>query len=132
MIWKLEGSIMDNIKSPTFANGKICYIELPSANIAESSSFYKKVFGWEIHTRSDGSIAFNDTVKEVSGTWRLDRKPITDLGILVHIMVDDMQTTIKAVIDNGGIIVQPVGLELPEITARFSDPTGNVLGLFQQ
>ncbi len=39
---------------------------------------------------------------------------------------------LKAVIDNEGKIVQPVGMEAPEITARFSDPTGNIIGLFQQ
>ena len=33
---------------------------------------------------------------------------------------------------NGGKIVQPVGVDAPEITARFSDPAGNVLGLYQQ
>jgi hypothetical protein len=35
------------------------------------------------------------------------------------------------VIANGGKIVQPVGADAPEITARFSDPAGNVLGLYQ-
>ncbi len=123
---------MDNQTHPTFANGKICYIELPSRDINESSSFYNKVFGWEIRTRGDGSIAFDDAVNEVSGTWRTDRKPSTALGLLIHIMVDDIEATIKAVIDNGGKIIQPVGKETPEITARFSDPTGNILGLFQQ
>jgi len=28
--------------------------------------------------------------------------------------------------------VQPVGVDAPEITARFRDPGGNVLGLYQQ
>jgi uncharacterized protein len=28
--------------------------------------------------------------------------------------------------------VQPIGADAPEITARFSDPAGNVLGLYQQ
>jgi uncharacterized protein len=123
---------MDNQTHPTFANGKICYIELPSRDNNESSSFYNKVFGWKIRTRGDGSVAFDDAVNEVSGTWRTDRKPSTELGLLVHIMVDDIEATIKAVIDNGGKIVQPVGMEAPEITARFCDPTGNILGLFQQ
>ena len=123
---------MNTQTHPTFGNGKICYIELPSRDINESSSFYNKVFGWEIRTREDGSIAFDDAVNEVSGAWRTDIKPSTVSGLLVHIMVDDIEATIKAVIGNGGKIVQPVGLEAPEITARFSDPTGNILGLFQQ
>src|SRR5689334_9987715 len=113
---------------PTFGNGKICYIELPSRNVAESSSFYNKVFGWAIRTRSDGSIAFDDIVNEVSGTWKTDRKPSSELGLLVYIMVDDIETSIKAVIENGGKIVQAVGMDAPEITARFTDPTGNILG----
>lgn len=123
---------MDKQTHPTFANGKICYIELPSRDINESASFYNKVFGWQIRTRGDGSVAFDDGVNEVSGTWRTDRKPATELGLLVHIMVDDIEATISTVIDNGGKIVQQVGMEAPEITARFSDPTGNILGLFRQ
>jgi len=33
---------------------------------------------------------------------------------------------------NGGEIVQPIGADAPEITARFRDPAGNVLGLYQE
>jgi len=29
-------------------------------------------------------------------------------------------------------IAQPIGPDAPEITARFRDPAGNVLGLYQQ
>lgn len=123
---------MENANHPTFGNGKICYIELPSRDISESSSFYKRVFGWKIRTRSDGSVAFDDAVNEVSGTWRTDRKPVAELGFLIYIMVDDIQATIKLIIANGGQIVQSVGMDAPEITARFSDPAGNILGLFQQ
>jgi len=87
---------METPNAPTFANGKICYIELPSRDIHESSSFYNNVFGWKIRTRDDGSIAFDDGVNQVSGTWRIDRKP-SELGLLVHIMVDDIEASMKAV-----------------------------------
>ena len=30
---------------PTYANGKICYIEMPATDIARSADFYKRVFG---------------------------------------------------------------------------------------
>jgi predicted enzyme related to lactoylglutathione lyase len=123
---------MPNQSHPTFANGKICYIELPSRDINESSSFYNKVFGWQIRTRDDGSVAFDDAVGEVSGTWRTDRYPSKEVGLLVHIMVDDIEATINAIAENGGKTVQPVGIDSPEITARFSDPTGNIFGLYQQ
>jgi predicted enzyme related to lactoylglutathione lyase len=47
-------------------------------------------------------------------------------------MVDNVAATIDAVVANGGVIVQPVGADAPEITARFKDPAGNVLGLYQE
>lgn len=47
-------------------------------------------------------------------------------------MVDSVAATIEAVIANGGKIVQPIGMDPPEITARFSDPAGNILGLYQE
>jgi predicted enzyme related to lactoylglutathione lyase len=47
-------------------------------------------------------------------------------------MVDDINAAIDLVIANGGVIVEPVGMDAPEITARFSDPAGNIMGLYKQ
>ena len=47
-------------------------------------------------------------------------------------MVDDITATINAVIAHGGKIVQPVGADAPEITARFKDPADNTIGLYQE
>jgi hypothetical protein len=117
---------------PTFANGKICYIELPATDIARSADFYKRVFGWNIRKRGDGSTAFDDSVGEVSGAWVVGRPPAAEPGMLFYIMVDSVAATVDAIIANGGEIVQPVGADAPEITARFRDPAGNVIGLYQQ
>ena len=117
---------------PTFANGKICYVEIPTSDIARSSSFYNKVFGWNIRKRADGSVAFDDTTGEVSGTWILERPPAGKPGLLLYIMVDSVTATVEAIVANGGEIVQPIGADAPEITARFRDPAGNVIGLYQQ
>ncbi len=122
---------MSNNNGPTLGNGKICYIEIPSIDIEGSSSFYQRVFGWHIRTRGNGSIAFDDGIGEVSGTWVLGRKPSPEPGLLIYIMVDNAQAAVNAVIANGGKIVQSIGMDAPEITALFSDPFGNVLGLYQ-
>jgi uncharacterized protein len=116
---------------PTRANGKICYMEMPTTDAARSADFYKKVFGWNIRTRGDGAISFDDTVNEVSGAWVLGRPP-QNPGLVVYIMVDSVAATVEAVVANGGKIVQPLGADAPEITARFSDPAGNVIGLYQE
>jgi uncharacterized protein len=117
---------------PTFANGKICYIEMPATDIARSADFYNQVFGWTIRKRGNGSTAFDDAVGEVSGSWVLGRPPAANPGLLVYIMVDSVAATVDAVVAHGGEIVQPIGADAPEITARFRDPGGNVIGLYQQ
>ncbi len=115
---------------PTMGNGKICYVEMPATDIARSSGFYQKVFGWNIRKRSNGSIAFDDTVGEVSGSFVLGR-PAHSPGLMLYIMVDSVARTLETVVANGGRIVQPIGADAPEITARFADPAGNVIGLYQ-
>jgi hypothetical protein len=117
---------------PTLGNGKICYLEIPAVDVARSAEFYRRVFGWNIRRRGDGSVSFDDGVGEVSGVWVLGRPPATTPGLMVHIMVDSMDATLEAIVANGGEIVQPVGAAAPEITARFRDPGGNVMGVYQE
>src|SRR6266446_6012586 len=101
---------------PTLTNGKICYIEMPAADIARSADFYKRVFGWHIRQRGDGSTAFDDTTGQVSGTWVLGRSPASNPGLMVYIMVDSVSATLDVILANGGEIVQPIGAGSPEIT----------------
>jgi predicted enzyme related to lactoylglutathione lyase len=68
---------------PTLANGKICYLEIPAIDVRRSAEFYEKVFGWRIRRRGDGSMAFDDTTGEVSGTWVVGRPASTQPGLLV-------------------------------------------------
>ncbi len=117
---------------PTLSNGKICYLEIPATDIRRSISFYEAVFGWHTRQRGDGTIAFDDSVGEVSGTWVLGRPPSAEPGVLIYIMVDSAAATVEAIVAHGGEIVQPIGADAPEITARFRDPAGNVFGLYQQ
>lgn len=117
--------------APTPANGKICYLEIPATDVAQSAAFYKQVFGWNIRRRGDGATSFDDTTGEVSGAWVLGRTP-QNPGLMVYIMVDSVSAALDAVVANGGRIVQPIGMDAPEITARFGDPAGNVIGLYQE
>jgi uncharacterized protein len=113
-------------------NGKICYIEMPTTDIQRSADFYSKVFGWNIRKRGDGSTAFDDTTGQVSGAFVVGRPPSAQPGLLFYVMVDSVAASIETVTANGGQIVQPMGADAPEITARFRDPGGNVIGLYQE
>jgi predicted enzyme related to lactoylglutathione lyase len=118
--------------TPTLGNGKICYVEMPALDVQRSAEFYEKVFGWGTRKRGDGAIAFDDAVGQVSGTWVTGRPPATTPGLLIYIMVDSVAATIDVITAHGAEIVQPIGADAPEITARFRDPGGNVIGLYQQ
>jgi predicted enzyme related to lactoylglutathione lyase len=118
--------------APTSVNGKICYIELPATDIPRSAEFYQNVFRWNMRTRGDGATAFDDTTGEVSGAFVRGRPPASTPGLLFYIMVDSVEKAVELVKTRGGEIVQPVGADAPEITARFRDPGGNVIGLYQE
>ncbi|MFT3823526.1 MAG: VOC family protein [Chitinophagaceae bacterium] len=119
------------MEHPTFGNGKICYLEIPAADIQRSSEFYRDIFGWKIRSDNQGNVTFDDGVGEVSGMWEIGPKPATDPGIVISIMVDDIETTIKLIIAHGGTIVLPYNKSMSIKVARFADPFGNVFGLYQ-
>jgi uncharacterized protein len=117
---------------PTRANGKICYVEIPAIDTNRSIEFYQQVFGWQTRRRGDGHIAFDDAAGEVSGTWVSGRPSSPEPGLLIYIMVDDAAATVEEIVSHGGEIAQPIGDDAPEITARFRDPAGNLLGIYQE
>ena len=120
------------MSGPTLGNGKVCYLKIPTDDVRVSANFYHRVFGWEVRQRNDGSLTFDDGVGEVSGTWSLGEKASPQQGILVYIMVDNAETTMLKIITHGGSIMQEVGADAPEITAKFRDPFGNIWGLYEQ
>ena len=117
--------------TPTYGNGKICYVEIPATDIDRSAAFYRDVFGWHTRTRGDGRLAFDDGVGQVSGTWVTGRPPASTPGFMLYVMVDSVAATIDTAVAKGATLVQPIGADAPEITARILDPGGNVIGLYQ-
>ena len=118
---------------PTRANGKVCYIQIPTDDIARSAEFYKRVLGWNVRKRNDGSIAFDDGVGEVSGEWVLRRKP-APAGLFVYIMVDSITESLNQIQAAGGTVLTPrtdIGPSMGAFGA-FADPVGNEFGLYEE
>src|SRR3954471_15977003 len=97
---------MSGARGPELRSGKICYVELPAADVAASADFYRTVFGWSIRRRGDGSLAFEDTVGGVSGTFVPDRAPAADPGLLVYVMVADARGAVERIVAAGGRLVR--------------------------
>ena len=47
-------------------------------------------------------------------------------------MVNNAVETLKKIVEHGGKVIQEIGADDPEITARFSDPAGNAMSIFQE
>jgi predicted enzyme related to lactoylglutathione lyase len=114
-------------------DGKICYLEIPAADVEASASFYSSVFAWTVRVRGDGAKAFDDTSGAVSGSWVVGRPPAREPGILTYIMADSIEATLKKVAA-GGRLETPFTKIGPrgDAFATFRDPAGNLLGLYQE
>jgi uncharacterized glyoxalase superfamily protein PhnB len=102
--------------TPTIATGKLCYVEIPADDVERSSRFYREAFGWEVRTRGDGALAFDDAVKEV---------------IMVHVMVADLEAALAGVRAAGGEVLN-ADAEPGERVGHVRDPAGNVIGVYQE
>jgi predicted enzyme related to lactoylglutathione lyase len=114
----------------TLRHGKICHVELPADDPQKTAEFYARVFGWTVRGEH-GTYFFEDSTDEVSGHW-VPHREATPPGVLVYVWVDDLAAAVERVTAEGCEIVQPVGEDPGELTARFRDPGGNVVGLYQE
>jgi uncharacterized glyoxalase superfamily protein PhnB/catechol 2,3-dioxygenase-like lactoylglutathione lyase family enzyme len=117
---------------PTLATGKICYLEIPAVDLERSSRFYRDAFAWKLRTRGDGSLAFDDAVEEVSGTWVTGRPPSAEPAIMVYVMVADIVAALAGVRAAGGEVVLDVDPAARERVAHVRDPAGNLVGVYEQ
>ena len=116
---------------PTFGHGKVCYLVIPTRDAARSAGFYQSVFRWTLREGEHGMPAFDDGVGEVSGTWVLSSLPVTDGGIEVHLMVEDLFLAVASIRASGGTVdKEDIHIE-DQRWARFRDPDDNLLGLYE-
>jgi hypothetical protein len=114
-------------RSPLAQTARSATSEIPAVDVPPLDRVLREGFRLAHQNSRDGSIAFDDSVGEVSGTWVLGRKPMTEVGLLILHYGGQCCGHLRDAHGHGGKILQPVGADAPEITARFSDPAGNVL-----
>lgn len=119
----------------TFAAGTPCWVDLGSADIEASASFYADLFGWRHDPVGDpeqtgGYGMFLLRGKEVAGVGPL--QPGQPPSWTTYVCVDDVDATADLVRSNGGHLVAPA-MDVMEAgrMAVFADPTGAVLALWQ-
>lgn len=110
---------------------RIGYVEFNSGDVDGSREFYREVFGWttEAWGADDYFVHADPDALDVGFSPTEDGQPITVATIYVH----DLPGYLGKVILAGGEIVVPK-FTVPGVGhgAYITDPTGMVVGLFEQ
>jgi uncharacterized glyoxalase superfamily protein PhnB len=131
------GARVSEIKHPLelLPRPRLCYLQIPAADVHQSAAFYERVFGWNIRRRDTDHPSFDDATGHVSGAWFTGRVPTREAGLLPSIWVDNVDATLALVAAHGGEIVEARRHDAPDSTswiATFCDPAGNLIGLYQE
>ncbi len=115
------------------------WIEIRTHDIADTARFYESLFGWKIMEKetADGfDVWLFDTGSEPrlenlrrGGIWlRPQGEP---LGLVVYVVVDDIEATLQKVTNLGGKVTAAKAPLGAGYGAFFRDPNGNLLGLYE-
>ncbi len=115
-----------------FAHGRLSYVQIPADDVQQSAAFYAGVFGWTVRGGSASHLSFSDATGEMIGAWVTGRVVVANPGVLPYIYVHGIDSTIERIITAGGAMVKPPYPEGDLWVATFTDPAGNVMGLWQQ
>ncbi len=115
------------------------WVEFRTGDIQATASFYESLFGWKIVSKEIAGgtdVWIFDTMSEPrlenlrrGGIWL--RPEGENRGVVVYIHVDDIEKTLERVEELGGKVVNPKMVVGAGYAAFFSDPGGNLLGLYQ-
>lgn len=114
-----------------------CWFEIPTNDIAKASTFYESTFNVKLKPDEMGPFKmamFPWQEKDEGSSGALVKGPLyspSQQGCLVYLAVDDIETTLKRVTDNGGKILNPkTSIGKHGFIAHFADIDGNRVGIF--
>jgi predicted enzyme related to lactoylglutathione lyase len=114
-----------------FRPGGVSYLRIPAEDPTRSAAFFQAVFGWTVRAdREDPS--FEDGTGHVIGHFSADLPVAGEAGVRPYIFVERVDETLKKVVAHGGEIATAPYPEGDLWVATFRDPSGNVVGVWQQ
>ncbi|MCB1163886.1 MAG: VOC family protein [Candidatus Krumholzibacteriia bacterium] len=112
----------------------VVHFEVTAKDGPASREFYAKLFGWQFQLWEGGSDygllaagAEKNAIGGGIGAAPAGMKPY----VTFYVMVEDLQASLDRAVHLGGAIVQPP-TPIPGMgaSALFTDPDGNLIGLF--
>ena len=116
---------------PVFRPGGISYLRIPATDSQELASFYGAVFGWAVRGDREDP-AFEDGSGHVIGHFNAEHEVAAEAGVRPYIFVENLDETVAKIQAAGGEIVTDPYPEGDLWVAVFRDPSGNVVGVWQQ
>jgi uncharacterized protein len=124
--------------------GKVVHFEIPADDVERAKNFYASVFGWELQTTPMGEGEYTSVrTTAVDEQTQIPTEPGAINGGMMQrtesvsspvitIDVDGIDDALKQIEDKGGSTVTP-RTPIPGMGAfaYFTDPEGNVLGLWE-
>jgi predicted enzyme related to lactoylglutathione lyase len=116
------------------------WVEIMTGDLEETASFYQQLFGWKV-THRDTADGFDVGIFDTGGEPRLEnlrrggiweRPPGEALGVMVYVVVDDIEAVLQRVLDLGGQVITGKTPQGPAFRACFADPSGNRFGLWEE
>jgi predicted enzyme related to lactoylglutathione lyase len=119
-------------ESGVFRNGGISYVRIPAgADPKALASFYERVFGWRVDADRDDP-SFEDGTGHVIGHISTEHDAAGTSGFRPYVFVKSVQDALERADAAGGSTVDAPYPEGELTVASFSDPAGNVIGIWQR
>ena len=116
---------------------QVSYVELPAPEMEQTKRFYNRVFGWAWTDYAPTYVAYEGGAVEVglnaAGQAAPAHEPGAEdpIGPLVLLSVEDVEAMQAEVVAAGGEIISPIYPYPGGRRFHFSDPSGNILGVYQ-
>ncbi len=116
---------------------QIDYVELPAPAFEDSKQFYSRVFGWEWTQYGPVYAACEGGSVEVGLNGGAVPAPAhaqgaeDSIGPLVLLSCDDLEAKEADIVAAGGLIISQIYPYPGGRRFHFSDPSGNILGVYQ-
>ena len=116
--------------------GRVAWFDLTTSNLAQSKTFYGKLFGWTFEPVQGTDQAAEIVAGGTSvGTLRSADGKISSFNGVVYIQVSDLEKNCKDAKELGGTIPPGFPFNLPEgrgAIAIVLDPAGHPVGLYSR
>jgi predicted enzyme related to lactoylglutathione lyase len=118
-----------SIPTPMDQTNKIYYIEFQASDLVKTKAFFEAVFGWTFTDYGPDYTSFADG-RIAGGFARSDkRSSLSAGGALVVLLNQQLEETLRRVVDNGGTITQDIFSYPGGRRFHFTEPSGNELSV---